>query len=169
MLTIEERRAAVVAEAMSWRGTPYHTGARVKGKNGGVDCLTFLAGVFEAAGEAPHLEIPHYPPDWHLHQGAEHYLEGKDATPGILHFCTEVPGPPERVPQPGDIVMFKFGHCFAHGAIVTAWPEVIHAYGNRPVGRDDADRTSVLRHTIERVGHRNEPRARKFFSLKSWA
>lgn len=77
-----DERARLVAEAESWIGTPYHTGARVKGA--GVDCLTFVAGVFENAGLVPKLAIPHYPPDWHLHRDDERYLEG------VLQYCVEV-------------------------------------------------------------------------------
>lgn len=169
MSSICDRRAAVVTEALSWLGTPYHPRGRVKGKSGGVDCLTLLLETFAGAREIPRVEtVPHYPHDWHLHQTEELYLNGKDDVPGVLHWCQEMPEPAARIPEPGDIVMLKFGNCFAHGMIVVAWPLVVHAYARRPVGRDDAARTSALIHTIERVGHRNEPRPRRVFTLKDW-
>lgn len=164
MATVEARRAALVAEALSWTGTPYVSNGRVKGKQGGVDCLMFLVGAFENAAEIPHLEIPHYPPDWHLHQTKELFLDGMDGTPGLRHWCDEV----ERAPLPGDILMVKFGHCYSHGAIVVKWPIVVHAYCRRPVGRDDAERTSVLSRIHESIPLRGQPRPRKFFTLKSW-
>ena len=30
--------------------------------------------------------------------------------------------------KPGDIALFRFGRTFSHGAIVTDWPRLIHAY-----------------------------------------
>jgi NlpC/P60 family putative phage cell wall peptidase len=125
-MIIDPRRAAVLAEAQGWIGTPYHHMGRVKGV--GVDCLTLLAEVFERAGVTGHVEIPFYPPDWHLHRDVERYLEG------LLGHAREIPGPP----QPGDIALFRMGRCFAHGAIVTAWPKLIHALSGGAVLEGDA-------------------------------
>ena len=55
---------------------------RVKGS--GTDCLMLLAEVYEAAGVIPHVEVPFYPPDWHLHRGAERYLEG------LMQYAREI-------------------------------------------------------------------------------
>jgi cell wall-associated NlpC family hydrolase len=119
-------RQAVVAEAASWLRTPYHHMGRLRGV--GVDCLTLLAEVYERAGVIGHVEIPFYPPDWHLHRGVELYLGG------VLDNATEIPGPP----QPGDIALFKMGRCFAHGVIVTGWPQLIHAHYSAGVIGGDA-------------------------------
>jgi NlpC/P60 family putative phage cell wall peptidase len=120
-------RAAVVAEARTWLGTPYHHMGRVKGV--GCDCLTLLAEVYAAAGIiAPVAEIQFYPPDWHLHRSAELYLAG------VVERACEIDGPP----QPGDIALFRFGRCFAHGAIVTNWPMLIHAWHSAGVVADSA-------------------------------
>jgi len=164
MRTEEEARASVIKEAREWIGTPYRSNARVKGLQGGVDCLTFVAGVYEYAGIIPRLPIPFYRHDFHLHQDAEYYLYGKDDTPGILHFCTEIEGPP----KPADIVLFKFGHCFAHAAIVEDWPRIIHAWALRPVGPDDAERKSSLKRIYEVTTKRGELRPRRFFTVKDW-
>src|SRR5580698_7963629 len=112
-----QQRAAVVAEARTWLRTPYHHMGRVKGA--GVDCATLLAEVYARAGVVPTVTIPHYPPDWHLHRNLERYL---DIVLQVAH--------PVETPQPGDIALYKWGRCFAHGAIITApWPqEVIHAF-----------------------------------------
>src|SRR5215471_11779007 len=99
-MNVSLQRQAVLAEAIEWLQTPYHHAARVKGA--GVDCLTLLAEVYERAGIIPHVEIPFYPPDWHLHRDAERYLEG------VMQYAREIDGPP----QPGDIAIFKFGRCF---------------------------------------------------------
>jgi cell wall-associated NlpC family hydrolase len=46
----DPRRSAVVEEARGWIGTPYRAAQRVKGPQGGVDCLTFVVEVFERCG-----------------------------------------------------------------------------------------------------------------------
>ncbi len=123
---IDERRVGVIAEAESWLGTPYHHMARVKGI--GCDCMTLLTAVYHAAGIVPEIEIPFYPPDWHLHRSAERYLDG------LLRYACEI----EEPPRPSDVALFKFGRCFSHGAIVTDWPCLIHAWHAGGVLRGDA-------------------------------
>ena len=161
MLTPEQiaaERARLVAEAESWIGTPYHTGGRIKGV--GVDCLTIVVCVFEAAGLIPPYKVPHYPPDWHLHSDDERYMKG------VLEFCDEV----ERDPLPGDVVLWRFGRSFAHGAIVVDWPRIVHAELRiRQVVADDARRNAGLTTIGERVAGQGKPRPRKVFTLKRWA
>jgi len=147
------QRAAVVAEALSWIGTPYHARARIKGRKGGVDCALFLAEVYERAGVIERVTPPHYPQDWHLHcaEGDERFVET------ILSRAVEFPGPP----QPGDVVSYKIGHAFAHAAIVTGpWPAIVHS---------DLDARCVIkadgtkgRHAHENTGR---PRPVRFFTL----
>jgi cell wall-associated NlpC family hydrolase len=149
-----QERQRVVSVARSWVGTPYHSGARVKGKTGGVDCLTVLAEVFTEAGLVPRIPIPHYPPDWHLHRSVERYLEG------LLKYTKEIQGPP----QPGDIALWKFGRCFSHGAIVIAWPQVIHAYVGSSVRLENAETAQWLKFVGEGV-ERGKPRPVRFFSI----
>ncbi|MBV8133674.1 MAG: hydrolase [Alphaproteobacteria bacterium] len=122
----DPRRLLVIEEARGWLGTPYHHMGRVKGA--GTDCLMMLAEIYEAADVVPEIEVPFYSPDWHLHRDAERYLEG------MMQYACEIEGPP----QPGDIALFKFGRCFAHGAIVIEWPRVIHAWYNAGVLYADA-------------------------------
>ena len=124
--SIATLRAAVVQEAESWIGTPFHHAARVKGA--GIDCLMLLAEVYERAGLVAHIEPPFYVPDWHLHRDAERYMEG------LLRYARPIGGPP----LPGDIALFKFGRTFSHGAIVADWPRLIHAYWNIGVVHGDA-------------------------------
>ncbi|MGD9613846.1 MAG: hydrolase [Alphaproteobacteria bacterium] len=114
--SITAHRAAVIREAESWLNTPFHHAARVKGA--GTDCLMLLAEVYERCGVIGHIDPPFYVADWALHRDAEKYMEG------LLQYTREIEGPPE----PGDIALFKFGRTFSHGAIVTEWPCVIHAY-----------------------------------------
>lgn len=114
---MSDRRAAVLEEARSWIGTPFHHAARVKGA--GVDCLMLLAEVYERAGVVPQrVEPGFYVPDWHMHKDAERFTEGLTA------HARPIEGPP----GPGDIALFRFGRTFSHGAIVVEWPRLIHAY-----------------------------------------
>ncbi len=133
VLRERQQRAAVVAEALTWLGTPWRHAARVKGA--GVDCGMFLAEVFERAGIAPHVDPGPYPRDWHMHRDEERYL-------AILEtYLTRTAGPP----LPGDVALYRFGRCAAHGAIVVEWPQIVHAYV--PVGKvvlDDAEANQAL-------------------------
>jgi cell wall-associated NlpC family hydrolase len=127
----DPRRIAVIEEALGWLRTPYHHMARVKGV--GVDCLTLLAEVYERARVIPHVKVPFYPPDWNLHRDAERYLDG------VMQYAREIPAVDEAdPPQPADIAVFKFGRCFAHGAIVLHWPRLIHAWHSAGVVYADA-------------------------------
>jgi hypothetical protein len=88
---------------------------RVKGA--GTDCLMMLAEVYEAAGVVPHIEVPSIQRIGTYHRGAERYLDG------VMRHAIEISGQP----QPDDVVVFRFGCCYAHGAIVVEWPWIIHA------------------------------------------
>ncbi|WP_374513774.1 NlpC/P60 family protein [Niveibacterium sp.] len=112
-------REAIVSEARSWLGTPYHHAARIKGV--GVDCAMLVAEVLERAGLVPHIDPQGYPADWMQHRNEERFLaEVQTYALRELDLSTEQPAP-------GDVVLYRFGRCFAHGAIVVAWPLVIHA------------------------------------------
>lgn len=114
-MTEAELRAAVVDAARGWLGTPWHHMARVRGA--GVDCAQLLMATYSDAGLITPFQHDPYPPDWMLHRDEERLL-------GIVQqYADEV-----DVPRPGDIVLFRFGRCFAHGGIVVEWPLVIHAY-----------------------------------------
>lgn len=115
MTEIVERQA-VVTEAASWLGTPYHHMGRVKGA--GVDCAMLPAEVYAAVGLIPYLDIAYYPADWHLHRSGERYLAY------VLQFADEIT---EEQVGPGDLVLWRYGRAFAHGAIVTDWDNCIHA------------------------------------------
>jgi NlpC/P60 family putative phage cell wall peptidase len=113
-----EQQAAVVQEATTWLGTPYHHCADVKG--GGVDCLMILCAVFCTTGLVPWTDPRPYPTDWMLHHSAEIYLAG------LERHADRVPG--GETPQPGDVLTFRFARTHSHAAIVTEWPMMVHAY-----------------------------------------
>lgn len=128
------QRAAVVAAARSWIGTPYHNCADIKGV--GVDCGMLLVRVFVDAGLCAPFDPRPYPADWHLHRGEERYL-------GFLaDRCGEVADP-----SPGDIVMLRYGRCYAHGGIITSADPftIVHAFHPaRRVVEEEVDHNSVL-------------------------
>ena len=112
-----EQRAAILAEARSWIGTPYHHMADIKGV--GVDCAMILVRVFCDLGLVAPFDPRPYTRDWHLHRGEERYLA---ALLERAHLVAR--------PEPGDIVVFRYGRCFSHGGIVTrAAPlTILHAF-----------------------------------------
>jgi cell wall-associated NlpC family hydrolase len=117
-----EGRAAVIAEAKTWIGTPFKHESRIKGA--GCDCGEFLIACYSAAGLMPDYNPPHVPEQWHLHKDApgfdpEMYLRQ------IEKFAHEIPANP----GPGDIAMFWWGHAYSHSAIVVRWPtELVHCF-----------------------------------------
>lgn len=139
-----EQRAAVVAEAQTWLGTPFHHLARVKGA--GVDCAQLLIGVYHACGLIPDIDTGYYPPDWHFHQTKERYLEM------LEKYCDRT-----EDPQPGDIAMFRFARCASHGVIVIAWPTVIHAFFRRKVSYADALRDAEIAGRVDSFWTLKEP------------
>lgn len=152
---IDRERQDVVAEAKTWLKTPYHHMGMVKGA--GADCITFLACAFANAGLTPHVQIPWYSPQWNMHKHDELCLMGFE------QYADEVVGPPDRVPLPGDVVVFKFAHCYSHNVIVVEWPRILHSWAQIGVEYDDAKRNGMLR----QLG--KEPRPMKVFRLKRWA
>lgn len=113
-------RAAVVAEALTWLHTPYHSRARLKGV--GVDCGQILCAVYEACGLIPPVDPGEYSPEWHLHRGEELYMGWLDR---YAHRTA--------TPQPGDVALYKFGRLHAHGGVVIDDGRVLHAYIGRGV------------------------------------
>jgi cell wall-associated NlpC family hydrolase len=128
-----EARARIDQVAREWIGTPYHDHATVKGIQGGCDCATLMQRVFVEAGFVKDFEIGHYSPQFFLHGHEERYLGW------VTRFAREIPR--DQV-GPGDVVLYKIGHVFAHGAIVIApgWPHIVHAhYAARRVRRGFGD------------------------------
>lgn len=109
------RRADVVAEAMSWVGTPYHHEGAVKGS--GVDCAMILVRVFADLGLIPEIDPRPYPMQWHLHRDDERYL-------GWIRRYAR----PVTEPQPGDIALYRFGRCISHSSILVTDGLMVHAH-----------------------------------------
>lgn len=125
-------RDSIVSAALDWRGTPFHHEARVKGV--GVDCAQILIAVFSEVGLLPEFNPDHYPHDWHFHKSEERYLE-------TIKACG---GRQVETPKPGDVAMYRFGHCASHAAIVIEWPRCIHAYWGQGVVEVDGENSAEL-------------------------
>lgn len=114
------QRDQVCAIARRWIRTPWHHRARVEGV--GVDCAQLLIAVYAEAGLLDAFDPGDYAIDQMLHSDRE------DFRAWCARFGAEV-----EQPQPGDVVLWRFGRSFSHGGIVVSWPDrVIHAY--RPWG-----------------------------------
>lgn len=124
MIDLLVERAAVVAEARTWLGTPYHVGAKLKGV--GVDCAQLLVAVYEALGLVEDVVLEPYNAEWFLHRTDEKFLAG------VAAYCTRVGGLTVPV-LPGDLVLFRYGRAVSHGAIAVDSGMVVHAV--RQVGR----------------------------------
>lgn len=126
-MTEEEGRAALVVEGRTWLGTPYHHGAAVRGS--GVDCARVLAEAYFGSGIVERFDILPYRHDWHLHRNEERYLEIVER---YLRRADDTEDPYEQRPGfvglPGDILVWRVGRTFSHGALITEWPYILHAY-----------------------------------------
>jgi cell wall-associated NlpC family hydrolase len=150
-VTEPEQRLAVVAEAGSWIGTPWHHMADKKGA--GIDCAMLLVRCFCDTGLVPAFDPRPYPRDWMMHQAVER----------LLGNVLDAGGVEVETPQPGDIVLWRVGLCLSHAGIVSRIDGqsvfVIHAYAKaRQVQEDD----------ITLQGRASDDKyPRRFFSL--WA
>jgi cell wall-associated NlpC family hydrolase len=143
----QEQRAAIVELAHQWCRTPYRSGAMVRGA--GTDCAMLLVAVYRTLGYLPPDFDPRpYSPQWHLHRNEEIYLNF------ARHFARELPAPS----GPGDAVLFKIGRLFAHGGIITSWPNIIHARAPSPVYEEDCSRDVTGKHALWRA-------EKRFFTL----
>jgi NlpC/P60 family putative phage cell wall peptidase len=117
-------RAAIVAEARSWIGTPYRHQASLKGV--GCDCLGLVRGVWRALIGAEPERVPPYSPDW-----AEAGQSETLADAALRHL---VPVAPEDF-APGDVLLFRWrvGLVAKHAAIATAPERMVHAHDGAAV------------------------------------
>jgi hypothetical protein len=100
-----ELREAVITEALKWKGARYIQQASVP--HVAIDCAMLLVRAWVDSGIFREFDPRPYPPNWHLHRSEERYLGWMQA----LARETETP-------QPGDVVIWRFGRCFSHGGII---------------------------------------------------
>jgi NlpC/P60 family putative phage cell wall peptidase len=123
-----ERRAAIVAEARSWIGTPYHHQASVK--HVGCDCLGLVRGVWRALLGPEPEPVPGYSRDWG-EVGAQETMLG-----AARRHLIEIDAAEAR---PGDVLVFRMrrGRVAKHAGIVAdchlPTASFIHAQEGGPV------------------------------------
>lgn len=122
-------RAAILAEARAWLGTPYRHRASVQGE--GADCLGLVRGVWRALIGPEPEPLPPYAPDW-----AE---AGKRETLAETAFRRLVPVPVHEA-RPGDVLLFRFRThlpakhaALLSGGAVADGGRMIHAYDGAAV------------------------------------
>lgn len=113
----EVERAAYVAAARSWIGTPFHDNASVKGV--GVDCAQLVRAAALETGLREIEPTGEYSPQFMLHRDAEILVTF------IKRYAVEIEADRARE---GDLVVYKIGRVFAHVAILTGPGTIIHAH-----------------------------------------
>ena len=138
------QRQAVVHEALTWRRTPFHHEAMVKGA--GVDCALLIWKCYSDLGLIETIDPRPYSSDWMLHRSEEKFLKIVLAS---AHEITAADA------EPGDVVLFKHGRCFAHGGIITvAKPlTIVHAFAQ-------------AKRVVEEEVHRNAQLAKKLATAR---
>lgn len=111
------RSERVVAEALSWIGTPFHHAADVKGPRGGVDCAMLVMRVFVDTGVLQPFDPRPYPSYFYMHSSEPKYLDW------VEKFGSKV-----DEPEPGDLALFQFGKAISHGGIMIGEDKMVHAY-----------------------------------------
>lgn len=119
MIDEDAERRRVVAEALSWVGTPFRDLAASKGPTGGVDCAMLLVRAYVDAGVIEQFDPRPYHPRFFLAHDEERYLGW------LERYGAEID---EASALPGDVLVYKMGRCFAHGAIVIDDQRIVHAF-----------------------------------------
>ncbi len=113
-------RAAVVREALEWIGTPFQHAQHCKGR--GCDCIGLVIGVFQRLGAIPaNYAPPGYSQQWHAHKNEELLVASAHGM-GFMDKATD--------PEPGDLLVFKFGRVCSHSGIYLGGGEFVHAFFN---------------------------------------
>lgn len=111
-------RAAIVAEAKTWLGTPYRHQAALKGV--GCDCLGLVRGVWRTIYGGEPERAPGYTPDWAEASGSETLAEaaGRHMLPV-----------PVADAGAGDLLLFRWRANLPakHAALLIAPDRFIHA------------------------------------------
>ncbi|MEX4007459.1 NlpC/P60 family protein [Neoaquamicrobium sediminum] len=123
---LEDRKAAaaVLAEAVTWIGTPYRHQGSTKGV--GCDCLGLVRGIWRAVyGSEPEAPGP-YAPDWAEAGGRDRLLEaaGRHCAEKAIHEAL-----------PGDLIVFRWRvhHAAKHVGILMSEHRFLHAYEGHAV------------------------------------
>lgn len=140
-------REWIVAEARTWKGTPYQTHGRIK--HVGADCGGMVYETYNPIF-GPFKPFPKgIPADWSLHKRGEIYLDF------IEPYVVEV-----KRPVVGGLAMFEIGRNFGHGAICTEKNTFIHAWGRNQAGTVTESGLNFFT-----IGNGGKPRPVKFYDI----
>lgn len=136
------KRSAIVEEALSWEGTPWHHHQKVKGA--GVDCVQFLLGVGQAVGAIPaDIVVENYEP---LARGS--FLVRH------LNQWLEPVVPPDKTILPGNVFLFNMAGLNTHvGILLDSEPDHPEYFIHACARREKVVRTPLIRFwgSVERV------------------
>lgn len=120
----DDVRAAAVAEARRWLGTPYRHAASLRGA--GCDCLGLVRGIWRALYGTEPEPVPPYAPDWAEAQGAETLRDT------ARRHCREIA---REAYAAGDLLLFRWrdGVPAKHCGIATGLGRMIHAHDGTSV------------------------------------
>jgi NlpC/P60 family putative phage cell wall peptidase len=123
-MTVIITRAALVAEARDWIGTPYRHQASLK--DVGCDCLGLVRGVWRTCIGAEPEAPPPYAPDWAEASGEEALMQA--ALRHLVPIATDDVGM-------GDVMLFRWREGFVakHTAIAGSDGTMIHAHDGAAV------------------------------------
>jgi cell wall-associated NlpC family hydrolase len=109
-------RGQLAEQVKTWVGTGYqHRGTT----RFGCDCTGLIIGCLRELGCLGHYQLRQYPFQWNLHAEHGDY---------ICEECEKIADAVPCIdPQPGDIVVFRFGKCRAHAGVITEAPIFVHA------------------------------------------
>jgi cell wall-associated NlpC family hydrolase len=95
------------AEEFAEKKVPYrHRGTTEQG----CDCTGLLIAIVRSLGYLAKYTLPWYARDWNLHSNRGDHLSDQ-----IGKFADAIPKSQSR---PGDVLLFKFGKCIAHAAVL---------------------------------------------------
>ncbi|MGD9803809.1 MAG: peptidase P60 [Hyphomicrobiaceae bacterium] len=136
----QHRRAAIVAHARRWIGTPYHHQASRIGV--GVDCIGIVRGVWRALHGSEPETLPGYSRDWSEATGQETLLEA-----ARRHFKEVAP----EAAGAGDVLVFRYRpQAIAKHAGILALSEASGVETHTARLGDPATRFSLI-HAVERA------------------
>ena len=135
-----EKIAALRAAAERWCGTPFFANSEACGRDGGVDCIHLLHGIYAGLGVIPPQEIPPHAMDWGDHADRSLLLEALETWPDLVarfgcvyrRSAAAAGVDPFFTAAPGDLLVFNGGRVPHHGGLMLDRDEFVHAL--RPEG-----------------------------------
>lgn len=128
-------RESICQEALTFLNTPYHVLGMLKGA--GVDCMTLLILIYSNVGLIDIFKPQSYSPDFLFHKNEEDYLNGVSK---FGKLTTEY--------KKGNIILYKFGRCVSHSAVIINEIEgtIVHAISGQGVILENYNEANLKKH-----------------------